>query len=122
MNPETVHELFAKYVNEDNIEGLAALFEPHAVIIDRDGTIIKGIKAVRDYLEMLLSFRPRLVSTVVHIIDMGEVAILVSKWTMTGSTADGCEITDGGRTYDVIRRQPDGTWRIVAQNPWSTTI
>ena len=35
---------------------------------------------------------------------------------------DGSEVRQTGRTTDVLRRQEDGVWRLVIDNPWGTTI
>ena len=38
---------------------------------------------------------------------------------MTGGTgADGSEVNLTGQTSDVVRRQPDGTWLLVIDNPF----
>jgi ketosteroid isomerase-like protein len=47
----------------------------------------------------------------------GDVALLVSDWTLTGTGADGNPTTLGGTTADVVRRQADGTWRYAIDNP-----
>jgi ketosteroid isomerase-like protein len=33
---------------------------------------------------------------------------------------DGAPMQMEARSADVLRRQPDGTWRFVIDNPWGT--
>ena len=41
------------------------------------------------------------------------VALLQSRWTVRGP-----EVKLSGRTADVLRRQPDGTWVYVIDSPF----
>lgn len=117
MNPETVHELFEKRFNAGDTEGVVALYEPDAVVINRDGTVQQGAAAIRVNLLAMPSPWPRVEVRPVRTIHAGDVAVLITDWKMTGAGPDG----DEGRTYDVVRRQPDGTWLCVVDNPYGIT-
>jgi ketosteroid isomerase-like protein len=53
---------------------------------------------------------------VVDKIQTDELALTHGRWTLTGS--DGGELIEmSGRGTMVSRRQPDGSWRIVLDNP-----
>ena len=118
QNPESIHVLFEQLVNEAAIDQLASLYEPSAVLIERDGTLFSGRNAIREHLAALLALRPRMTIRNRTVIRAGEVAILVSEWELEAEDPDGKPIRDGGRTYDVVRRQADGTWRLAVDNPW----
>ncbi len=48
-----------------------------------------------------------------------DVALLVARWTLKGTdqtTGQAVELT--GQTSDVVRRQPDGSWLLVIDNPY----
>jgi ketosteroid isomerase-like protein len=47
----------------------------------------------------------------------GDTALVIGNWTVTGRDADGNDIDAGGRYADVVRRQPDGGWLFVIDNP-----
>jgi ketosteroid isomerase-like protein len=55
-------------------------------------------------------------------IEAGDIVVLISDWQMTGTSPDGSAVSDSGRTYDIVRRQPDDTWRVVVDNPWGTVV
>jgi ketosteroid isomerase-like protein len=55
---------------------------------------------------------------VVHKTHSDGLAVTHGRWTMTGSAGDErMEMSERGTM--VARRQPDGTWRIVFDNPSS---
>jgi ketosteroid isomerase-like protein len=47
-------------------------------------------------------------------------ALLHSAWTLATTGPDGVPINMAGTTADVVRRQADGTWRFVIDNPWGS--
>ena len=47
----------------------------------------------------------------------GGLALLRAKWNATGTGPDGKPMTVSGNSTEVVRRQPDGTWRFVIDNP-----
>jgi uncharacterized protein (TIGR02246 family) len=118
MKPESAHEAFEKMVNNRDIEGLYALYEPDAALIEHDGNIVTGADSIRETLVRLLAMKPLIKIKPVHTIDAGTVAVLVSKWEITGIGPDEKWIKDSGRTYAVVRKQQDETWRIAIDNPW----
>ena len=43
---------------------------------------------------------------------------LFSDWTLSAADPDGNAIELAGRTSDVARRQPNGSWLMMIDNPW----
>ncbi len=97
MGPEVVHEQFGKLLNAGNLEGLCALYEPGAVMIERDGTLLKSVPAIRAHLAGLLSIKPTLTIQRVHTIGTDDVAVLVSTWVIAGTGRQ----SDRGQRPDV---------------------
>jgi ketosteroid isomerase-like protein len=116
-DPESTQLLFQRYVNEARIEALLGLYEPEAAIIAKDGGVLIGLVAVRRHVEGLLALAPTLHSTVVRRIVVEDIAMLFSEWRITGTSPSGEPLTSSGRSFDVVRRQPDGTWRIAIDSP-----
>ena len=46
-----------------------------------------------------------------------DIALHISPWSMTGKTPDGQELAQQGLSVAVLRRQPDGGWKMVIDNP-----
>jgi ketosteroid isomerase-like protein len=47
----------------------------------------------------------------------GDVALLRSKWSLAGTGPDGKPVAMSGNGTEVVRRQADGTWLFVIDNP-----
>jgi ketosteroid isomerase-like protein len=45
------------------------------------------------------------------------LALTHARWALAGTEADGSHVELSGRGTIVSRRQPDGGWRIVLENP-----
>ena len=47
-----------------------------------------------------------------------DLALASAKWSVSGTGPDGQPITLGGVSADILRRQADGSWRYVIDQPW----
>ena len=47
----------------------------------------------------------------------GDTALVIGNWTLQGRDPEGNDVEAGGRYADVVRRQADGTWLVVIDNP-----
>ena len=52
-----------------------------------------------------------------EVIVNGDIAIHIAPWSMTGRTPDGQDLAQSGLSVAVMRRQADGSWRMVIDNP-----
>jgi ketosteroid isomerase-like protein len=57
---------------------------------------------------------------VTRVLEAGGLALVAGAWTFTGTGSDGEPVTLTGQNGDVLRRQEDGSWRFVIDNPWGT--
>ena len=50
----------------------------------------------------------------------GNLALLITEWSINGIEPDGKPINLTGRGTVVLRRQSKGTWLRIIENPWGT--
>jgi ketosteroid isomerase-like protein len=55
-----------------------------------------------------------------RVLEVGDLALVVGEWSFTGSGPDGEPVNLAAKNADVLRRQGDGSWRFVIDNPWGT--
>ena len=116
--PGDVHTQFFDAFNAKDVEALASLYESDALLaMPGGGGTLAGIDAIRRALEMGVgsgrTFRHE--SQVVH--QSGDIAVLDCKSTVMDTAADGTVTSQEGFSVEVVRRQPDGTWRFVIDLP-----
>ncbi len=103
--PEDLPRLFVERANAGDLEGLVALYEPEAVLRFPPGNVARGHAAIRAVYAELLASRPRFhPGRIQETLRSGELA-LTSTVIATGTTAE------------IARRQSDGSWRWVVDNP-----
>ena len=69
-----------------------------------------------------MGIKPNLKGEKNETIQVGELALFCSQWTFSGKAPDGTPVAMAGKSADILRRQADGRWRIVLDNPWGTAI
>jgi ketosteroid isomerase-like protein len=117
--PGDAHRLWADRFKAGNLEGLMALYEPDATLAPQPGQVVTGTAAIREALGGFLGLKGTFEFLETKpAIQSGDLALLHSRWTLTGTGPDGSPLNLGGTTADVARRQSDGTWLFVIDNPW----
>lgn len=116
--PEHLMELFVKFVHERDLDRLIALYEPAAVFAPGPGApVFTGREAIRGALAEMLALKPRMSVAVAQTLTVGDIALVTNEWTMEGIAPDGSPVKNGGKSADVVRRQPDGRWLVLIDHP-----
>jgi uncharacterized protein (TIGR02246 family) len=105
--PEDITRLFVERANAKDADGLAALYEPDAVMAYPPGRRTVGRDAIREFWEKALPQMPRFEPE-------EPLPTLISGDLALTSTPpkDGA-----GARAQVVRRQPDGSWLRVLDQP-----
>ena len=104
--PEDLGRYFLERANAGDVEGLVALYEPGAVLAFPPGRLAAGHEEIRKVYADLLADRPSFSSAGQRpVIRNGDLAL-------TSTLLPG-----GGATVEVARRQPDGSWRWMIDQP-----
>jgi ketosteroid isomerase-like protein len=116
MKPADLHPLVEAGVNSKDVDALVALYEPDACFVRLDGTVAVGTDEIRVEWEAMLSLDSRVTLTTRFAVEMGDLALLSNYWCTDGDTpfASG--------TAEVARRQPDGRWLYVIDNPLGAPV
>ena len=106
VQPEDLGRYFLERANAGDVEGLVALYEPGAVLASPSGRLSTGHEEIRRAYAELLADKPSFSSAGQQpVIRNGDLALTSTR------------LPGGGATVEVARRQPDGSWRWVIDQP-----
>ena len=107
--PGLVDERF----NAGDVDRMLELYEEGAAFLPPGGEVLKG-EAMRQAVAGFLATGAKLVHSESQVIENGDIALINSPWRLSGGTApDGTPVEMEGVVNAVLRRQTDGTWRVV---------
>ncbi|HEY8599277.1 MAG TPA: nuclear transport factor 2 family protein [Thermomicrobiales bacterium] len=118
-SPEEMHPAFTAAFNAQDLDALLELYEEGAVITPQPGVIATGHAAIRGALGGFLALNGPITMTTKTVIPAGDLVLLHAEWTVNGTGPDGSPIALAARSSEVIRRQADGSWRYIIDNPYS---
>jgi uncharacterized protein (TIGR02246 family) len=117
--PAAVVERFGDCLNAGDIDGALALYEPEASFqAQPDAPPVRGREQIRAALEGFFALDPTMEGEVVKVVEAGDVALVMNRWSLRGTQPDGESLELGGVSADVVRRQDNGSWRVVVDDPW----
>jgi ketosteroid isomerase-like protein len=103
QRPEDLGRLFLQRARAGDVDGIVALYEPTAVLDTPDGPAV-GTEAIRARMRAFLADPPRFQGQVQPALRHGDLALTSTRFP-------------GGATAEIARRQPDGSWLWVADQP-----
>jgi uncharacterized protein (TIGR02246 family) len=117
-SPVHVIELFTEALNGGDVEGAIALYDAEATFAPQPGEEVKGHEAIRAALDHFMALKPRMHGQITKVMSAGDVALVMNRWQLEGTQPDGALVEMRGHSADVLRRTPDGDWRILIDDPW----
>jgi ketosteroid isomerase-like protein len=119
--PEELHRLIATAVSDGDIDAYLALYEPGAALAKRGGGVAVGSTEIRDEIAPFLALRGTLSVATTNVVESGDIALLHSRGSFTGVAPDGSRVeVPEHDAAEVARRQPDGDWLFLVNNPWGS--
>ncbi|HEY3191513.1 MAG TPA: SgcJ/EcaC family oxidoreductase [Solirubrobacterales bacterium] len=115
--PEGTIRRFAERLNQGDVEGALELYEAEAAFVPEPGTIVNGRERIREALQRFAALKPTLTGEIRGVREGGDVALVFNRWHLDGEGPDG-PIEMSGTSADVLRRQEDGSWRVLIDDPW----
>ena len=109
-----IHPAVEAGVNNQDIDGLIALYAEDANMVRVDGSIATGLSAIREEWSGILAMNGQITLRSRYAIAAGDLAVLSNQWTFK---VGGEQISSV--TAEVARRQPDGGWLYVVDHPYS---
>lgn len=118
-SPEQIHALITAAFNSADLDAFIDLHEPDAVsVVPPEGRVATGHAEIRAALAPIFALRPTAQIEVVGKLEANGLALTHAR-VHVAATQGGERVEITGRGTIVSRRQTDGSWRIVLDNPIS---
>jgi uncharacterized protein (TIGR02246 family) len=118
--PEQVLKSIVDGINTGHLDALMTLYEPEAAFAAQPGSLKHGLSGVRESLAGFIAMKGTLDLNVTRVLEVSDLALVTGVWSFTGTGPDGEPVKLTAHNADVLRRQADGSWRFVIDNPWGT--
>ncbi len=127
-SPAELLKLLGQRIVAKDVNGVIALQEPEAAIVDWDLSVIRGHAAIRAFYVEWFKSNPVLNVNPIQIVESGgkrsgnkmkdRSASVMGTYTLEQDGSDGNRVTFAGNFCDIVREQPNGTWLYVQDNPY----
>jgi uncharacterized protein (TIGR02246 family) len=115
--PEDWPLAFQEHLNAGDLESVMDLYEPEARFVAASGETLVGRDRIRGPVGGLIRAQTRLESRVVRAVTVDDVALLYSDFRGTTVNESGERVPMVSQAIEVLRRQPDGTWKLIVGDP-----
>lgn len=118
--PEELLNSITEGINAGDLESLMTLYEPQACFATQPGKLATTPNGISESLRNFIDMKGNLDLKVKRVLKATDLALVTTEWSFSGTGSDGKPVHITSKSADVLRQQPDGTWRFVIDNPWGT--
>ena len=127
MSPEqqnviTLIEKMTTSFEKGDIDTVMQTYEPSQSIAFEPGNPVSDSTLARELFHQFRSVSPKFTYSGHEVIVEGDLAVHIAPWTMTGTDPEGKPVAGEGLSIAVLRRQPDGSWKMVIDNPYGSRL
>jgi ketosteroid isomerase-like protein len=115
-SPEHAVELLDQAFNEGNLDAVLSFYEDAAVVAPQPHRIARGTGELRAFFVEAMRSRPSAKQIKTRVLEADGIALFLSRWTLVPKDGSSANATTFVATT-VFRRQPDGHWKILIDNP-----
>ena len=116
-----IEKMTASFEKGD-IDTVMQTYENSQSIAFEPGQPVSDAAQSRELFHQFRSLSPNFTYSGHEVIVEGDLAVHIAPWTMTGTDPDGKAITGEGLSVAVLRRQADGSWKMVIDNPHGSRL
>lgn len=115
-------EAMTSAFHRGDVEGIMRTYETTAVVVGRPGAPVRGETPLRAMFAGFIAAKAHFTFHGHEIIVADDITLHLSPWEMVGVAPDGSRIHDRGLSVAVLRRQADGRWLMVIDNPYGDAL
>jgi uncharacterized protein (TIGR02246 family) len=104
--------------HQKDLKRVLGSYEADAVIVFEPEKPTSGTEAITQGFMRFFAVNPKFEYSGHEVLINGNLAMHFAPWTMTGKAPDGTDIKQSGLSVVVLRKQQDGKWLMVFDNPF----
>lgn len=110
-------ENMTKAFENKDIDAVMACYEPKAVVVFEPESPISNKAILRKMFTGMSMANPIFTYSGHEVFITGNIATHIAPWSMIAKTPDGKEIKQSGLSIAVLRKQDNGKWLMILDNP-----
>ena len=106
---EDAHSALAAAYNTGDLNTVLSMYDVNGIIVAEPNNPVSGKEKFETAVKGILSIKGKMEIKTVYCLQSGDIAVGRSEW----SIKDGSEIKVAAKGVEVIKRQADGTWKVL---------
>lgn len=104
--------------HQADIETVMSSYESNVAIMFEPGTAISDLEQIQAIFKQWFTMKPQFTYPNGHqVFVAGDIAMHIAPWDMSATGPEGSEIKQSGLSIAVLRKQENGKWLMVLDNP-----
>ena len=99
------------------VDGVLSSYEADAIVMFEPQKSVTGKEVLKAVFTQFVGMNPQYTFSGHEVYISGDIATHFGPWSMTGQLPDGTKIEQSGLSVAVLRKQPDGNWLMIQDNP-----
>ena len=116
-NPEDWPSVFEQHLNAGDLDKVMSLYEPDARFVAPSGETLIGRDRIGQVIAGLIRSQTKMKSRVLRVNAIDDLALLYTDFDGTTVDDSGKTIELRSRAIEILRRQSDGTWKLIIGDP-----
>lgn len=120
--PDDVSRVLVKALETGDIETSLAVYEPSAVLFSKSGRTMTGLDEIRKNNAALIALKPTFDIAFIKFTLSGDGTLATNrmKANLSWKDAEGKLVEASVDTLEVLRKQEDGSWRYIIDDPYGS--
>jgi uncharacterized protein (TIGR02246 family) len=106
---EDAHAALAAAYNTGDLGTVLSMYDVNGIIVAEPGNPVSGKEKFETAVKAILSIKGKMDIKTVYCLQTGDVAVGRSEWSIT----DGSEVKVSAKGVELMKQQPDGTWKVL---------
>lgn len=120
--PEQCGRILLAALERGDLEACVALYEPAAVLFKKSGETASGLEAIRQIYAGMIALQPKFEVEFIKCTMSADASICTNRMKagMAWKDAVGKLHCGGFHSLEVVRKQQDGSWLFVIDDPYGS--